>query len=82
MLPSLPQSSPRIKREVQETAQHLKKLLDQVRDALRLKHYSMRTETSCVAWPKRYILFHNQQHPLALGNSEMEAFLSPSRCES
>ena len=57
-------------------AQRPKKLLDQVRDALRLKHYSIRTETSYVAWTKRYILFHNKQHPLDLGSAEIEAFLT------
>jgi hypothetical protein len=40
-----------------------KKFLDQVRDALRLKHYSIRTENSYVAWIRRYILFHNKRHP-------------------
>jgi hypothetical protein len=53
-------------------AQRPKKLLDQVRDALRLKHYSIRTETSYVAWTKRYILFHNKQHPLDMGRAEIE----------
>ena len=57
-------------------AQRPKKLHDQVRDALRPTQYSMRPETSCVAWPKRYILFHNQQHPLDLGSAEIEAFLT------
>lgn len=57
-------------------AQRPKKLLDQVRDALRLKHYSIRTETSYVAWTKRYILFHNKQHPLDMGSAEIEAFLT------
>jgi Phage integrase, N-terminal SAM-like domain len=36
-----------------------KKLLDQVRDALRLKHYSYRTEQTYVQWIRRYILFQN-----------------------
>ncbi len=36
-----------------------KKLLDQVRDAIRLKHYSIRTEQAYVNWIKRYIYFHN-----------------------
>ena len=36
-----------------------KKLLEQVRDTLRLKHYSIRTEKSYISWIKRYILFHN-----------------------
>ncbi len=44
-----------------------RKLLDQVRDAVRLKHYSYRTEQSYVAWIRRYILFHNKRHPKDMG---------------
>ena len=57
-------------------AQRPRKLLDQVRDALRLKHYSIRTENSYVAWIRRYILFHNKQHPRDMGSAEIEAFLT------
>jgi hypothetical protein len=39
-----------------------KKLLDQVRDAIRLKHYSYRTEQTYVQWIRRYILFHDKQY--------------------
>ncbi|MEW6567095.1 MAG: integron integrase [Chloroflexota bacterium] len=53
-----------------------KKLLDQVRDAIRLKHYSIRTEESYVAWIKRFIFFHNKRHPLEMGTAEIEAFLT------
>ena len=53
-----------------------KKLLDQVRDALRMKHYSMRTEQSYVSWIKRYILFHRKKHPKDMGKLEIEAFLT------
>ena len=53
-----------------------KKLLDQVRDAIRLKHYSIRTEEAYVTWIKRYILFHNKRHPLEMGIPEIEAFLT------
>jgi site-specific recombinase XerD len=56
--------------------QRTKKLLDQVRDAIRLKHYSIRTEESYVTWIKRYILFHNKRHPNAMGSAEIEAFLT------
>jgi integron integrase len=52
-----------------------KKLLDQMSDALRLKHYSYRTEESYLAWAKRYILFHNKRHPKDMGASEIRAFL-------
>jgi Phage integrase, N-terminal SAM-like domain len=53
-----------------------KKLLDQVRDAIRLKHYSYRTEESYVYWIRRYILFHNKQHPKDMGGAELETFLT------
>jgi hypothetical protein len=39
------------------------KLLDVMRNKIRLKHYSLKTEKSYIAWVKRYILFHNKQHP-------------------
>jgi integron integrase len=53
-----------------------KKLLDQVRDAIRLKHYSYRTEQSYVGWIRRYILFHNKRHPNEMGHAEIAAFLT------
>ncbi len=58
------------------TPQKRKKLLDQVREALRLRHYSYRTEQSYVLWIKRYIFFHNKRHPKDMGTPEIEAFLS------
>jgi len=53
-----------------------KKLLDQVRDAIRLKHYSYRTEQAYVGWIKRYIYFHGVRHPSEMGAPEVEAFLT------
>jgi integron integrase len=53
-----------------------KKLLNQVRDAIRLKHYSIRTEKAYVAWVRRYILFHDKRHPNEMGSAEIEAFLT------
>jgi len=53
-----------------------KKLLDRVRDAIRLKHYSIRTETAYVDWIRRYILFHDKRHPNDMGAPEVEAFLT------
>jgi hypothetical protein len=52
------------------------KLLDQVRYRIRVKHYSIRTETQYVQWIKRFILFHNKRHPQEMGTGEMEAFLT------
>ncbi|WP_407292290.1 integron integrase [Stutzerimonas zhaodongensis] len=52
------------------------RLLDQVRDQIRLKHYSIRTERVYCEWVKRYIRFHEYRHPLEMGAAELEAFLS------
>ncbi|MBT9540218.1 integron integrase [Thiobacillus sp.] len=52
------------------------KLLDQVRDRIRVKHYSIRTETQYVQWVKRFILFHGKKHPRDMGAPEAEAFLT------
>ena len=43
------------------------RLLDQVRNAIRRKHYSLRTEESYVHWIKRFIYFHGKRHPKDLG---------------
>jgi len=56
--------------------QRPKKLLDQVREAIRLKHYSLSTEETYVAWIRRYILFHNKRHPNEMGSKEIETFLT------
>jgi integron integrase len=53
-----------------------KKLLDQVRDKIRFKHYSLRTETTYVSWIKQFILFHDKRHPSEIGAAEVEAFLT------
>jgi integron integrase len=53
-----------------------KKILDQVSDAIRLKHYSYRTEQTYREWIKRYILFHHKRHPSEMGPPEIQAFLS------
>ena len=53
-----------------------KRLLDQVRDRIRMKHYSIRTEQAYVSWIKRFILFHNKQHPKDMGKQEIESFLT------
>jgi len=53
-----------------------KKLLDQVSDAIRVKHYSIRTEEAYVGWIRRFILFHDKRHPREMGGPEIEAFLT------
>jgi hypothetical protein len=52
------------------------KLLDQVRDKIRLKHYSIRTEQAYTDWIKRYILHFGKRHPRAMGAPEVEQFLT------
>ncbi len=52
------------------------KLLDQVRNALRVRHYSYRTEESYLAWIRRYILFHGKRHPREMSAAEVTEFQS------
>jgi integrase len=52
------------------------KLLDHVREAIRMRHYSVRTEEAYVSWIKRFILFHGKRHPLDMGQDEITRFLS------
>jgi len=51
-------------------------LFNRVRDLIRLKHYSIRTEKSYLSWIQRYILFHNNRDPKEMANLEIESFLS------
>jgi site-specific recombinase XerD len=53
-----------------------KRLLDQVRDLLRLKNYAYRTEKSYLYWIKQSILFHKKRHPNEMGGPEIEQFLT------
>lgn len=52
------------------------RLLDQLRDQIRLKHYSIRTEQVYCEWVKQFIRFNNYRHPEEMGAAEVEAFLS------
>jgi integron integrase len=52
------------------------KLLDQVRDAIRSRHCSRRTEQAYVDWIRRYIVFHHKKHPSTMGAPEIARFLS------
>lgn len=52
------------------------KLLDRVRERIRYKHYSLRTEESYVQWVKRFVVFHGKRHPSEMGAPEVEAFLT------
>lgn len=52
------------------------RLLDQVRSAIRFRHYSIRTEQTYIEWIKRYIRFHGLRHPKKMGSTEVTAFLT------
>src|SRR5664279_1337425 len=52
------------------------RLLDQVRDRIRFRHYSIRTEQAYVDWIKRFIHFHGKRHPAAMGAAAVELFLT------
>ncbi|WP_428386033.1 phage integrase N-terminal SAM-like domain-containing protein [Nevskia ramosa] len=52
------------------------RLLDKVRQQIRVRHYSLRTETAYVNWIRRFILFHGKRHPQEMGAPELSAFLS------
>lgn len=52
------------------------RLLDRVRQALRTRHYSYRTEESYVSWIRRFVLFHNKRHPDEMGEKEISEFLT------
>jgi integron integrase len=51
-------------------------LLTDVRAAIRVRHYSRRTEQAYVGWIRRYVRFHGMRHPRDLGQAEVAAFLS------
>ena len=53
-----------------------KKLLDQLRDAIRIKQYSPRTEKTYLHWVREYILFHNKRHPKEMGVAEINQFIT------
>lgn len=52
------------------------RLLDRLRDRIRLKHYSIRTEQAYTHWVRRFILYHDKRHPRDMGAPEVEAFLT------
>jgi hypothetical protein len=58
------------------TAHPKPKLLDQLREALRSRHYSRRTEQTYCHWVKRYIFFHNVRHPAEMAEPEMNKYLT------
>ncbi|WP_245654651.1 phage integrase N-terminal SAM-like domain-containing protein [Nitrosomonas mobilis] len=53
-----------------------RKLLDQVRDKIRFKHYSLSTESTYILWIKQFIIFNDVRHPTEMGVAEVERFLT------
>ena len=74
--PSLPDLASRFHRPPAPLEARKPKLLDQVREAIRTRHYSWRTEQTYVQWIKRFIFFHDKKHPLQMGKQEVTQFLS------
>ena len=52
------------------------RLLDQMRQVIRVKHYSIRTEKTYLSWVKQFIRWGGMRHPADMGAAEVEAFLS------
>ena len=52
------------------------RLMDRLRAAIRVRHYSLRTEEAYRQWVRRFIFFHGTKHPTSMGEPEVSAFLS------
>ncbi|MDA3912641.1 integron integrase [Oleiagrimonas sp.] len=61
---------------VRGSARRRPRLLDQVRQCMRVRHYSLRTEQAYVAWIRRFILANHKRHPREMGGAEVERFLT------
>jgi hypothetical protein len=46
--------------------------IEQVRNATRVRHYSIRTEQAYIKWIKHFIFYHNKRHPSDLGTEEIQ----------
>ncbi len=75
-LPECPLAPLPALREVGPAGAPRPRLLDRVREAIRARHYSRRTEKTYVAWIKRYIFFHGKRHPAEMGAPEVTRFLT------
>ncbi len=51
-------------------------LLDEVKAAIRIRHYSRRTEEAYIGWIRRYVLFNGKRHPREMGEAELQSFLT------
>ncbi len=59
-----------------ESEKHSSPFLSEIRDAIRVRHYSIRTEQAYLDWIKRFIWFHNKRHPNTMGGQEVAQFLT------
>ena len=50
--------------------------LRNMREVIRVRHYSIRTKETYVQWVKRFIVFHGKRHPSQMGEAEVAAFLT------
>ena len=71
----MPEISSAIATTPVQTARH-PKLLDSMREALRARHYSRRTEETYCHWVKRFVYFHKMRHPKEMAEPEINAFLT------
>jgi hypothetical protein len=67
---------PQIESRGRESQLRAPKLLDQLREALRSRHYSPHTEQAYCGWVKRFIYFHDVRHPAEMSEPEINAFLT------
>jgi integrase len=67
---------PREEKQFRGPSPQPRKLLDHVRDVLRVNHYLVRTEEAYVGWIRRFILYHNKKHPREMGALEVELYLT------
>ena len=74
--PTFSRSIDRVEKPTPHQTARPPKLLAQVRDALRSRHYSKRTEDTYVIWIRRYIFFHNVRHPADMAEAEVNQFLT------
>jgi integrase len=74
ILYELPTESFASELSVREPNPRSPRLLDRVRQDMRARHYSSRTERSSVSWIKRYISFHHVRHPATMGEKEINEF--------
>jgi integron integrase len=77
-VPGRPPSSDDISvgNRIMEDHKRASRLLDRVRDAIRVRHYSIRTEDTYVSWVRRFVLFHDKRHPAQMGEPEVARFLT------